>query len=144
MTGTLTGAFVYLDSNVPIYLLRGEGRHFERADAVMNALRRDGVIVVIGDAVVSEVMVGAYKSNDPVVQDRTRAFLEDTGLFTVRSHDASDFDLAARLRAMYRIAFVDALHIATAMNAGCTALITNDKRLGDINGLDILQLADVA
>lgn len=144
MIPRIAGSLVYLDSNILMYLLRGEGTHFEQSVPLLTAAQQGEFDALIGDAVVAEVMVGFYRSTDLIAQQRARAFLTASGLLTIRHHDTADFDLAARLRATHGFALLDALHVATAMNAGCSALITNDKRLGDINGLDILQLADVA
>ena len=44
----------------------------------------------------------------------------------------ADFDLAARLRASFRLKTPDALHLAVAANNRCDELWTNDSRLSAV------------
>ena len=48
---------------------------------------------------------------------------------------------AALLVATQRLKFIDALHVATALNVGCTVLITNDVGIRPVEGLNVIQLA---
>jgi predicted nucleic acid-binding protein len=52
-------------------------------------------------------------------------------------------DSAARLRARYNLRTPDALHVATAINAGCQAFLTNDNTLKRVTELSILILDDL-
>lgn len=145
MSGSdVLGRSIYLDANVPIYFLRGEGAQFEAASRIIHAAR-DGLLqATVGDAVVSAVMVGAYRAGDTALQQRFRSFFATPGLFRIRQHSTADFDVAARIRAERRVAFVDALHLATAINAGCHAFLTNDNRLNDVGDIPTILLEDVA
>ncbi len=49
---------------------------------------------------------------------------------------------AASIRAMYKLATPDAIHIASALSQGATALVTNDLRLKKVGGVRILALDD--
>jgi predicted nucleic acid-binding protein len=51
--------------------------------------------------------------------------------------------LAARYRARHGLKTVDALHAATAMHTSATGLITNDKALARVDGIDVLVLEDL-
>ena len=50
----------------------------------------------------------------------------------------------AHLRAATGVKTPDALQIAAALSAGCTTFVTNDRRLPDVPGLTIIQLASYA
>lgn len=51
---------------------------------------------------------------------------------------------AARLRGASGVGLGDAIHLATAMEAGAAAFLTNDRRLvGRVPGLDVLLLDDL-
>jgi predicted nucleic acid-binding protein len=50
--------------------------------------------------------------------------------------------LAAALRARHRLRTADALQIATSLQAGATAFVTNDIRLRRVNELEVIVLAD--
>jgi predicted nucleic acid-binding protein len=51
---------------------------------------------------------------------------------------------AAQLRAAANIRTPDALQLAAAARYGCTAFVTNDRRLPAVRGTRVLQLADYA
>ncbi len=53
-------------------------------------------------------------------------------------------DRAAALRAEHRFSTADAIHVATALDAGATAFVTNDRDLPPVPGIEYLQLADFA
>jgi len=50
---------------------------------------------------------------------------------------------AARLRAQYRLRTPDAIHIATAMIAGCDAFLTNDRDLKRVQAIRVLILDEL-
>jgi predicted nucleic acid-binding protein len=50
---------------------------------------------------------------------------------------------AAQLRAQdARLRTPDAIQLASALVAGCTTLVTNDRRIPDTGGVRVLQLCD--
>lgn len=96
-----------------------------------------------GDAVVSEVMVRPYRSRDEERIARFQSFFALDGLLQVVSHTGVDFDLAARIRAERPLPTMDALHLATALNSGCTVLVTNDLRMPSVPGLAVIRLQEL-
>ena len=50
--------------------------------------------------------------------------------------------MAAQLRAMEGLKTPDALQVAAALQAGCTAFVTNDRKIPSVGGLRVLQLRD--
>jgi predicted nucleic acid-binding protein len=57
--------------------------------------------------------------------------------------DTTIAERAADLRARWRIRTPDALQIATALDAGCQAFLTNDHALRRVTDLQILVLDDL-
>lgn len=51
---------------------------------------------------------------------------------------------AARIRAGTALKLPDAIHVATARMCGCEVFLTNDTRIKDTWGLEVIQLADAA
>ncbi len=49
---------------------------------------------------------------------------------------------AVQLRAEYNIHVPDALHLATAITAGATLFVTNDRRLQKVNEIEVLNFED--
>ena len=72
-----------------------------------------------------ECLVGPCRSaNARLVEDFEQQLLT----FERAPIDASTFELAAHIRADHGLKTPDALHLAAAMEAGCTELWTNDDR----------------
>ena len=51
--------------------------------------------------------------------------------------------LAAQMRARYNLSLTDALQIATAIQSGCDAFLTNDLQLKRVNELSILVVTEL-
>ena len=51
---------------------------------------------------------------------------------------------AARLRATHSLRTPDAIQMATALQAGASFFLTNDRRLRSIEGMTVLVVADLA
>jgi predicted nucleic acid-binding protein len=47
---------------------------------------------------------------------------------------------AAQLRARFQVRTPDALQLASALATGCSAFVTNDRRLPDLPGLRVIAL----
>jgi predicted nucleic acid-binding protein len=139
----LDGQRIYLDANVLIYFLDEDPRWLPGVGRVLASAQRSEFVAMTGDAVVSEVMVLPYRSRDAARIDRFRAFFAIEGLLQVISHTAADFDLAARFRAVRPLPAMDALHLATAVNAGCTRIVTNDQRMPSVPGLEVVRLEEL-
>jgi len=138
----LAGRRVYIDSNVFIYFLDRSPALAQAADRVMAFASSGACQGVTGDLAVAEVLVGAYRHRDDESAERIRGFFRTPDLLTVVSHSSADFVLAARVRGEQGAALVDALHVATALNAGCTVLVTNDARMPSVPGLEVVRLQE--
>lgn len=115
---------IYLDSCILIYAVEDDG---DRGSAARQALADHAdTELVVSPLVVMECITGPLKRGDLALVDYYRATLETA----VRApFDDDVFVRAAELRAHHGLATPDALHLAAAQKAGCTALWTNDRRL---------------
>ena len=91
-----------------------------------------------------EVLVVPYRAGNNAIAARYEALL-------TRSRGVQLIDLtrvqlrrAAQLRALTGVRTPDALQLTAARDAGCTAFVTNDRRLPAVPGLRIVQLAPYA
>jgi len=130
---TAARATTFLDSNVVLYLLSGEARKADRAEALLRA--RPTISVQVLNEITSvclrklrlpweevEAVIAAVKSNASVVP------------LTVESHA-----LAMELAQRHRLSFYDAHVVASALQAGAQALFSEDMHHGlEIEGLRIL------
>ena len=136
----MTGQRVYIDTNVFIYFLSGHSTYFEASSRVINACAESSIFGFTGDAAVAEVMVGAYKHADPTLAARFKLFFAQRNFLTIATHDAQTFDATAQLVAKGGLKFIDALHIATAINSQCVYFVTNDKGIKSSAHLKVVQL----
>lgn len=115
---------IYLDSCLLIYLVEGSQ---ERSSTVQAQMRKHGSEVFATSPLAQlECFVGPFSRVDPRVEAAYRALFA-----SLRSLPLSTdcYLQAARLRAHHGLKTPDALHLACAMEHGCTSLWTNDDRL---------------
>lgn len=124
-----SGSSVYVDANVLIYLLAGDERWGAASRDFLLSCAAGEYRAFISDAVCAEVLVGPYRGGDREALDAARSLIDDANLFVRLSHSRDDFVASAQLRGERGLGFIDALHVATARNNGCEALITNDRGL---------------
>ena len=136
----MAGQRVYIDTHVFIYFLSRHPTYFEASASVINACAQSNMFGFTGDAAVAEVMVGAYKHADSALATRFKLFFSQKNFLTIATHDAQSFDAAAQLVAMGGVKFIDALHMATAVQNQCAYFVTNDKGIKSGAHLKVVQL----
>lgn len=139
----LSGQKVYLDANIFIYFLDRNPLFFDSVAPIVEAAESGVIIGCTGDAVIAEVLVKPYRIEDISLIASIKAFFCTDNFLSICSHDSETFDLAARLRAKHNLKFIDALHFATAINAGCKAMITNDSGIRSSDSLEVISLSSL-
>lgn len=89
-----------------------------------------------------EVLVVPYRANDNRLAARYEALLTRSRGIQLIDLTRDQLRRAAQLRAMTGVRTPDALQLAAAVDTGCTAFVTNDRRLPSVGGLRVVQLAD--
>ncbi|MBM3669822.1 MAG: type II toxin-antitoxin system VapC family toxin [Actinobacteria bacterium] len=120
---------VYVDSNVVIYVLEDDPRFGPAARSFLADCADGTYNAFISAAVCAEVLTGPYRRGDAHAVETARDLLNNDDLFLVLDHTRKDFEASARLRGQSGLDFADSLHVATATNNGCRALVTNDRKL---------------
>jgi predicted nucleic acid-binding protein len=87
-----------------------------------------------------EVLVVPYRAGDRALADRYEALLTRSRGIQLVDTTRDQLRAAAQLRAATGVRTPDALQLVAALGAGCSAFVTNDRRLPGIPGLKILQL----
>jgi predicted nucleic acid-binding protein len=132
-----------VDTAPVVYLIE---RHPQYHPLVREAFERlangefAGVTSVI---TLGEVLVQPLARGNTVLQQRYRDVLLRSGGFEIRPIDTAAAERAADLRARYGMRLPDALQIATALQDGCEAFLTNDLRLQRVTELRVLVLDDM-
>lgn len=135
---------VGLDSSVLIYHLEGLIPYAALTEAVIAELARGALTAVISTISVTELLVKPFADR---TDDKVRiceAFLERLPNTHFVPPSVSIAKGAARLRAVHKLRTPDALLIATALEEGATAFLTNDARLKRVEeeGISVLVLRD--
>lgn len=91
----------------------------------------------------SEVLVQPIIRQQTLLQREYRDLLMRSRNFSTWAISASIAELGAELRAQYRLRTPDALQIATALEAGCEAFLSNDAGLRRVTELRVLILDDL-
>jgi predicted nucleic acid-binding protein len=91
-----------------------------------------------------EVLVVPYRAGNRTLAERYEALLtRSRGVRLVElSHD--QLRAAAQLRAATGVKTPDALQLVAAIGAGCTAFLTNDRRLPPVPGLRVMEVMTYA
>ncbi len=137
----MRGQRVYFDSNGLIYFFDRTEPFFAPISAILAACDRGAFFGFTGDAAVAELMVHPYRTRNEAEIARGQAFFSRKNFITVLGHDSRSFDTAARLRAHGRLKMIDALHCATAQQAGCKFFITNDTSIAAGGNLEVIRLS---
>lgn len=134
------GRKVYFDTNVFVYMLNGTPSLGEACVAWLDACLRGDVMGVTGDLTLAELLVQPLRANNAA---SVAAMVVDSGAVSLLPHDRACFEQAALLRARHGLKMPYALHLATAQAAGAACIVTNDRRLPALDGLDIVSLRDL-
>jgi predicted nucleic acid-binding protein len=131
--GVDTAIFIYFIEAAPVWLPLITPL-FRAADSGQRELITSSITLL-------EVLVVPYRANNDALAARYEALL--TNSRGVRLIDVTRDQLrrASRLRASTGMRTPDALQLSAAQEAGCSAFLTNDRRLPAVPGLRILQLA---
>jgi predicted nucleic acid-binding protein len=127
---------IALDTSVFIYQLEGNARYLALTDPVFSWLERAGHEAVTSTITMTELLVPSYRENDEYRVDSFYGLLSTYPNLRWIAPDLETADLAAKLRAQYRLRTPDALQAATAIRANVTAMITNDPAFARIAEFD--------
>lgn len=138
----LAGQKVYLDVNVFIYALEGAAPWSSMLGPVFAAMEAGEWQAVTSELSLAECLVRPFQlGRDDLVQ-LYKAALSPQAHFGLLPVDAPTLVSAARLRAAHGFKLPDALHAATALASGCTALLTNDAGFRRTPGIQCLLLSE--
>jgi predicted nucleic acid-binding protein len=118
---------IALDTSIFIYQLEANARYVTLTDAVFSWVERTGHEAVTSTITMTELLVPSYRDGDEQRVDEFYGLLSTYPNLRWIAPDLETADLAARLRAAYKLRTPDALQAATALRAEATSFITNDS-----------------
>jgi len=118
---------VYWDTMLFIYWLEDHPQYARRVDAIRSRMDQRHDQLITGAFTFGEVLAGVYRKGTPQLADDTSRLLQNT-VAEVVPFTLETADRYARIRAT-GITPADAIHLASAAQAGTDLFLTNDKRL---------------
>lgn len=137
------GQLVALDTAPLIYYIEEHPRYLPLLDPFFDALDSGALHAVTSTMTLLEVLVRPLRQNDLLLARRYRDILLDLQWLYTVALSASIAEGAAHLRAAHRLTPPDAVQLATALNEGATAFLTNDARLPRLPNLRTLLLDEL-
>lgn len=120
-------------------------RHAQFSPVVRTVIERAeaGDLELISSTLtLTEALTLPFQQQADAIAETYRAILLGSSYTRIFAVDAEIAELAARLRAKYRIKTPDAIQIAVSIQAGCEAFLTNDRNLKRVHDLSVLALID--
>jgi predicted nucleic acid-binding protein len=118
---------VYWDTMLFIYWLEDHPQYARRVDAIRSRMDQRHDQLITGAFTFGEVLAGVYRKGTPQLAADTSRLLQNT-VAEVVPFTLETADRYARIRAT-GITPADAIHLASAAQAGTDLFLTNDKRL---------------
>ncbi len=135
MTGSGKEARIYVDSNVFIYAIEGRADIAEPLEELLELFRRKP-----GSAVTSELTLAEILAKADLAQRRDYMDLiveSDAVELCAVSRDIL-IETATYRRMMGATKLADAIHVVTALQSGCSKVLSADLRLKVPNGIELI------
>lgn len=142
LTNILGAGPVALDTAPFIYFMEEHPRFGAVVGSLFEAIDRGQIEAVTTGVTLLETLIVPLRRNDHALAARYEALLTGSRRLRLVDLDRPLLRAAAEIRAATGVKSPDALQMAGALHAGCTALVTNDRRLPPIPGLEVVQLED--
>lgn len=132
---------LFLDTAPVIYEVERNPHFVEVIDPIFDRLDGD-ITAVMSPVTLAECLVGALVLG---LADLERAYLnlpnQEDMIFVETTQTIAHE--AAKIRSQYNIQLADTLQIASALQAGCEAFLTNDLDLKRLTELQVLVVSDL-
>jgi predicted nucleic acid-binding protein len=136
-------ARIGLDANLFIYLFETVGPEADAVRALLNIADAAETTIVVASLALAEVAVYPATIGDAVMADRYADAIRSVNRLHVVPLTADIAIDAGILRGLHGLSLPDAIHLASARQAGASAFVTNDQRLRRLPKLDVIQLTDL-
>jgi len=133
---------VGLDTVVFVYFIQEHPQYLPLIEPLFAAIDAGTVEGVTSSLTFLETLVVPYRVGNVPLGERYEALLTGSRGIRMLDLDRPLLRAAAQLRASLRVRTPDAIQLAAALAARCSAYLTNDRELPPVPGLKILQLQD--
>ena len=133
---------IYLDTSAIIYSVERNEPYLTLLAPVWRQAESGQFVVVCSELAVAETLVRPIREGNGDLETAFRAVFSAPEVRLV-SATRQMWEDTARLRAETGLKTPDALHAATALQAGCALFITNDTDFRRVQGLPVVVLDDL-
>lgn len=130
-----TAPYIYYVENHPIYA--------EKVDAILQFVEAMAIEIRTSVITLTETLMKPIQVSDQSLIDTYHELLTETDYIQLISVTPDLAAKAAHLRARYNLRTPDALHVASAIESGCNAFLTNDLGLKRVTELRMLVLDEL-
>jgi predicted nucleic acid-binding protein len=132
-----------VDTAPLVYYVEDHPAYADRVEAVFRRAASNGIYLCSTVVTLTEVLVVPKRAGRADLETAYRDLLLNNDNFALLSVDVAVAERAADLRARYSLKTPDAIQVATALENGCQAFLTNDaglRRVADIRTLVLGEL----
>jgi predicted nucleic acid-binding protein len=129
---------ICLDTNCVIYLIEANPVWGPKIAERLASLRKMGEAIAVSDLVRTECLAYPYSRGDSGLIADYQTFFESDQVRMLPLTIAV-CERAAQIRAAssFRLKVPDCLHLAAAVEAGCSLFLTNDQQLSQYHGVPV-------
>jgi len=136
----LRGRRLYLDANVFIYVVEGSPEHDAFLGGLLDLLGTGDTTAVTSELTLAEVLAKPFEENRTDLADIYEEMVAPSPWLDMVPVNRAVLLRAARLRAELKLRLPDAIHVASAVAAGCELFLSNDYRLKVPAGVALVRL----
>ncbi|HEY7162917.1 MAG TPA: PIN domain-containing protein [Candidatus Binatia bacterium] len=131
-----------IDTAPFIYYIEDITPYADLLHPVFTLLEEHTLRAATSTVTLAEILTKPFNEKNFSLADEIKFTLKSFSALSVTPLDEKLAEAAALIRGRYTIRLPDAIQLATAIQAGGTLFLTNDKRLKKIDGLEVLALSD--
>ena len=144
LTSWRSARILGLDTSAFIYHLEDHPVYAPRVGTIFREIERGHARGVTSTLTFLEVLVGPYRAGDQARRVALSGLLASFPGVSWIALDLAVADRAASLRGRYRLRTPDAIQLATALDAGADAFLTNDQQLSRVTEVPVLLIDEIA
>jgi predicted nucleic acid-binding protein len=130
-----------VDTAVFIYFIEEDPRFLPHILPLFSEADEGKRQLVTSALTLLEVLVVPYRAGNIRLAERYELLLTRSRGIRMTELTRDQLRAAAQLRAVTGARTPDALHLVSALTAGCSTFLTNDRRLPRLPGLRVIQLS---
>ena len=130
-----------VDTAIFIYFIEEEPRFLPHILPLFAEADEGKRTLVTSALTLLEVLVVPYRAGNAQLAERYELLLTRSRGIRLTELSRDQLRAAAQLRAATGARTPDALHLVSALTAGCKTFLTNDRRLPRVPGLRVIQLS---